>query len=154
MGCVTPPPGYMKAMKDVCHRHGALFICDEIMCGMGRTGKWHVYQQEMEGSEPDILVLGKGLAAGVQPISAMLINQKILDVLAGGSKSFVHGHTFQNHPLGCAAALEVIKIIQEDDLLANVCRMGDLLKGLLHKKLDPLANVGDVRGRGLFIGVR
>jgi adenosylmethionine-8-amino-7-oxononanoate aminotransferase len=153
MGCVPPPPGYMKALKEVCSKHGALFVADEIMCGMGRTGTWHAYQQEVEGSHPDILVLGKGLGVGVQPISAMLMSQKIVDALAEGSQSFLHGHTFQNHPLACAAALEVIRIIEEEHLLYNVNRNGDLLERLLHEKLDHLPNVGNVRGRKAFQGV-
>ncbi|KAF2683633.1 aminotransferase-like protein [Lentithecium fluviatile CBS 122367] len=153
MGCVAPPPGYIKALKAVCRRHGALLIGDEIMCGMGRTGTWHAYQQEVEGSQPDILVMGKGLAAGAQPISAMLVSQQIVDVLGKGSKCFVHGHTFQNHPLACAAALEVVNIIQDERLLENVVRIGDLLEKLLHEKLDHLVGVGNIRGRGCFQGV-
>jgi adenosylmethionine-8-amino-7-oxononanoate aminotransferase len=153
MGCVPAPSGYLKALKDVCHRHGALFIADEIMCGMGRTGTWHAYQQDVKGSDPDILVLGKGLGAGVQPISAMLIGQRIVDALETGSQTFVHGHTFQNHPLACAAALEALKIIAEDDLLANVVRIDNLLQELLPKKLGHLPHVGNIRGRGAFWGV-
>ena len=141
-------PGYLKAMKDVCHRHGALFIYDEIMCGLGRSGTRHAWQAE--GIPPDIEIVGKTLGSGYAPISAILINEKVIEAFRQGTGCFTHGQTFQNLPVGCAAALEVQRIIQEDDLVTNVARMGALLSSLLHKRFDSHPYVGDIRGQGLF----
>lgn len=129
LGCVPPLPGYLAAMKVVCDRHGALFMYDEIMCGLGRSGTRHAWQAE--GTPPDIEIVGKTLGSGYAPISAILINEKVIEALRRGSGFFTHGQTFQNLAVSCAAALEVQRIIQEDDLVANVARMGALLGSLL-----------------------
>ncbi|KAL8966251.1 MAG: hypothetical protein Q9183_003453 [Haloplaca sp. 2 TL-2023] len=148
LGCVPPLPGYLEAMRAVCDRHGALFIYDEIMCGLGRSGTRHAWQAE--GTPPDIEIVGKTLGSGYAPISAILINQKVIEALRHGSGCFTHGQTFQNLPVSCAAALEVQCIIQEEDLVTNVARMGALLSSLLHARFDAHPYVGDIRGRGLF----
>ena len=145
---MPPLPGYLEAMKDVCHRHGALFIYDEIMCGLGRSGTRHAWQAE--GIPPDIEIVGKTLGSGYAPISAILINEKVIEALRRGSGCFTHGQTFQNLPVSCAAALEVQRIIQENDLVTNVARMGALLSSLLHARFDSHPYVGDIRGQGLF----
>jgi adenosylmethionine-8-amino-7-oxononanoate aminotransferase len=139
-------------MKNVAHRHGALFITDENMCGFGRTGTMHTWEQE-ETAVPDIQVMGKGLAAGVQTLSAMLYSQRVHDGITKNGGSFRHGHTFQDHPTAAAAAHETLRIIQKFNLLENVRRQGSLLKKLLQEKVGVHANVGDVRGPALFIGV-
>lgn len=138
-------------MQEVCHAHGALFVLDEIMCGMGRTGKHlHAFLHH-EGVRPDILVIGKALGAGCMPVSAMLCSQAIVDAL--GDESFNHGYTFQNHPPSCTAALEVLKIIEENNLLENVDRQGKYLEQLMREKIEILPHVSPIRGQGLFQGV-
>jgi adenosylmethionine-8-amino-7-oxononanoate aminotransferase len=150
-GCVTAVPGYFAAVGEVCQRHGALLILDEIMCGNGRTGTMHAWEQE--GVTPDIEVIGKGLGGGYQPIAAMLISRKVATALASGSGAFVHGHTYQAHPVACAAALEVQRIIRDEDLLANVRARGEYLSNSLHQAFGAHEHVGDIRGRGLLLAL-
>lgn len=147
-GCVTAEPGYFAAMREVCDRHGALLILDEIMCGMGRCGTRHAWEQE--GVTPDLQAVAKGLGAGYLPLGAMLVARKVMAVLEAGSGTFAHGHTFQAHPVACAAALEVQRIIDEDDLLANVRQMGTCLADTLRDRFSDHPHVADIRGRGLF----
>ncbi|PWC28677.1 aspartate aminotransferase family protein [Teichococcus aestuarii] len=147
-GCVTALPGYFPAMRAVCDRHGALLILDEVMCGMGRSGTLHAWEQE--GISPDIQTIAKGLGGGYQPIGAILAQGRIVRALAEGSGAFKHGHTYQAHPVACAAALAVQRIIREDGLLENVRAMGARLEGALQERFGNHAHVGDIRGRGLF----
>lgn len=138
-------------MKAVCEKHGALLILDEVMCGMGRTGTIHAWQQE--DVVPDISVMAKGLAAGYAPISAMLIHQRVIDGLESGAKFFNHGYTYQAHAIGCAAALEVQKIIRTERLVENVRAMEQVLGGGLKSALGEHPHVGHIRGRGLLWGI-
>ncbi|MFC7610914.1 aminotransferase class III-fold pyridoxal phosphate-dependent enzyme [Teichococcus aestuarii] len=147
-GCVTALPGYFPAMRAVCDRHGALLILDEVMCGMGRSGTLHAWEQE--GVSPDIQTIAKGLGGGYQPIGAILAQGRIVRALAEGSGAFKHGHTYRAHPVACAAALAVQRIIREDGLLENVRAMGARLEGALQERFGNHAHVGDIRGRGLF----
>jgi adenosylmethionine-8-amino-7-oxononanoate aminotransferase len=147
-GCVTALPGYFPAMRRVCDRHGALLILDEVMCGMGRTGTMHAWQQE--DVTPDIQVVAKGLGGGYQPIGAILISKRVIDALRHGSGSFMHGHTYQAHPVACAAALAVQQVIRDEDLLSNVVAMGEHLEAALQDRFGNHRHVGDMRGRGLF----
>ena len=147
-GCVTALPGYFTEMREVCDRHGALLILDEVMCGMGRTGTLHAWEQE--GISPDVQVIAKGLGSGYQPIGGILIGKRIVDAFRAGSGSFMHGQTYQAHPVACAAALEVQKIIRDDNLVANVRAMGERLSNGLTERLGNHRHVGDIRGRGLF----
>ncbi len=147
-GCVTALPGYFPAMRAVCDRHGALLILDEVMCGMGRTGTLHAWEQE--GVTPDIQAVAKGLGGGYQPIGGILVAGHVIAALRRGSGSFAHGQTYQAHPVACAAALEVQRILREQDLVAGVARLGDVLEGLLIERFGNHRHVGDVRGRGLF----
>ncbi|KAK3688418.1 pyridoxal phosphate-dependent transferase [Podospora appendiculata] len=151
LGCATAVAGYFKAVKAICEKHGALLILDEVMCGMGRTGTLHAWQQE--GVVPDIQTIGKALSGGYQAVAGVLVNQRVVGALEKGTSAFVHGHTYQGHPAGCAAALEVQRIIREEGLLENVRQMGDLLEKRLRAQLAGHPNVGDIRGRGLFWGV-
>ena len=151
LGCVPPPPGYLKAMKEVCHKHGALFILDEVMCGMGRTGFLHAWQAD--DALPDLQTIGKGLAAGYQSLSGILISRMVADVLRKTGKDFIHGLTFQAMPVQAAAALEVQRIIREENLLDNVSKRGVELEQLLKAALGNHPHVGDIRGRGLFWGI-
>ena len=144
-------PGYFAAMKAGCERYGALMIFDEVMVGMGRTGTLHAWEQE--GVTPDIQVIGKALGAGYIPISAVLINERVISAFKEGSGSFAHGQTYQSHPTAFAAALEVQRIMQRDNLLENVRCMGAYLEQSLHQRLDGHPHVGHIRGRGLFWGI-
>ncbi|RTE93897.1 aspartate aminotransferase family protein [Bradyrhizobium sp. LVM 105] len=147
-GAVTAPDGYFRAVREICDRHGALLILDEVMCGMGRTGTTHAWEQE--GVAPDIQAIAKGLGGGYQPIGAMLASGKIIDTIRSGSGSFLHGHTYLAHPLACAAALAVQDVIREDRLLDRVRERGKQLEQRLIERLGNHRHVGDIRGRGLF----
>ncbi len=151
LGCVAALPGYFAAMKAVCDRHGALLILDEVMSGMGRCGTLHAW--EAEGVAPDIQVIAKGLGGGYQPIGGILMSDRVLDPIRDGSGGFMHGHTYQAHPMACAAALAVQEVIRDEDLLTNVNTMGALLETQLTERLGNHAHVGDIRGRGLFWAV-
>lgn len=147
-GCVTALPGYFRRVRETCDRHGALLILDEVMCGMGRTGTMHAWEQE--GIAPDLQVVAKGLGGGYQPIGGVLIARKVVEAIDAGSGGFLHGHTYQAHPVACRAALEVQRIIRDDNLLENVRAMGARLEAALVERFGNHRHVGDIRGRGLF----
>jgi adenosylmethionine-8-amino-7-oxononanoate aminotransferase len=148
VGCVAAPEGYFRAVREICDRHGALLILDEVMCGMGRTGTTHAWQQE--GIAPDIQAIAKGLGGGYQPIGAMLASGKIIDTIRNGSGAFLHAHTYLAHPMACAAALEVQRVIDEERLLDDVKELGRHLERRLTERFGNHRHVGDIRGRGLF----
>ncbi len=147
-GCVAAPEAYFRAVREICDRHGALLILDEVMCGMGRTGTTHAWEQE--GIAPDIQAIAKGLGGGYQPIGAMLASRTIIDTIRQGSGAFQHGHTYLAHPLACAAALEVQRIIGEEKLLDRIKEVGRYLERRLTERFGNHRHVGDIRGRGLF----
>ncbi len=147
-GCATALPAYFKRVREICDRHGALLILDEVMCGMGRTGTTHAWEQE--GVAPDVQVIAKGLGAGYQPIGGILIGGRIVEAINAGSGGFMHGHTYQAHPVACAGALEVQRIIRDENLLENVRAMGRHLETALVERFGNHRHVGDIRGRGLF----
>jgi adenosylmethionine-8-amino-7-oxononanoate aminotransferase len=147
-GCVPAPEGYFRTVREICDRHGALLILDEVMCGMGRTGTLHAWEQE--GVSPDIQAIAKGLGGGYQPIGAMLARGNIVDTIRDGSGAFQHGHTYLAHPLACAAALEVQHIIREENLLDRVKERGKQLEQRLTERFGNHRHVGDIRGRGPF----
>lgn len=148
LGCVAALPGYFEKMRAVCDRHGALLILDEVMSGMGRCGTMHSWEQE--GITPDIQVIAKGLGGGYQPIGGILVQGHVIAAIRDGSGGFMHGHTYQAHPMACAAALAVQEVIAEEDLLGNVQGMGALLERGLTGRLGNHRHIGDIRGRGLF----
>ncbi len=150
-GALAPVRTYLQRVRQVCDQYGVLLILDEVMAGMGRTG--HLFACAEDGVVPDILTIAKGLGAGYQPIGAMLASTKIYDAIVAGSGFFQHGHTYMGHATACAAALAVQRIIQEEQLLANVLARGEQLRAELRTALGSHPNVGDVRGRGLFVGV-
>jgi hypothetical protein len=121
------------------------------MCGMGRTG--YLYAAEADNISPDILCIAKGLGAGYQPIGAMLCTKKIYDVIGGGTGFFQHGHTYMGHPVACAAGLAVVQAIIDRDLLKSVKQRSAQLLNELKILFKAHSNVGDIRGRGLFIGL-
>ena len=147
-GAVPAPDGYFRNVREICDRHGALLILDEVMCGMGRTGTTHAWTQE--GISPDIQAIAKGLGGGYQPIGAMLASGKIVETIRQGSGAFQHGHTYLAHPMACAAALEVQRVIGEEKLLDRVKGLGRHLERRLTERFGNHRHVGDIRGRGLF----
>jgi adenosylmethionine-8-amino-7-oxononanoate aminotransferase len=151
LGCVPPVPGYFTRIREICDEYGVLLILDEVMCGMGRTGRR--YACEEEGIAPDFIALAKGLSAGYQPLGALLVADKVHRAIERGSNVVMHGHTFTGHPLACAAAVAVQEEVRERDLLANVRRMGGLLRGALSEQFGNHPHVGDIRGRGLFLAL-
>jgi adenosylmethionine-8-amino-7-oxononanoate aminotransferase len=150
-GVLMPVPGYFKAVREVCDRHGVLLILDEVMCGMGRTGSLHACEQE--GVVPDLMTIAKGLGGGYQPIGAVLAQKRIVDAMSKGTGFFQHGHTYLGHPVGCAAALAVQQVIERDGLLARVRERGESLRERLIARFGNHPHVGDIRGRGLFFGL-
>lgn len=150
-GALTPAPGYFRRIREICDRYGVLLILDEVMCGMGRTGTLHACEQE--NVRPDLLTIAKGLGGGYQPIGAVLLSKAIFEAFETGSGFFQHGHTYMGHPMAAAAGLAVQEIIRRDNLLANVVAMGEHLSTCLKNRLGQHANVGDIRGRGLFQAV-
>lgn len=150
-GAIPAAPGYFKRIREICDRYGVLLILDEVMCGMGRTGT--LFACEQDGVAPDLMAIAKGLGAGYQPIGAMLVSRTIYAAIANGSGFFQHGHTYMGHPTACAAALAVQRVIEEDDLLSNVRARGEQLRGLLDERFGQHPHIGDIRGRGLFMGL-
>jgi adenosylmethionine-8-amino-7-oxononanoate aminotransferase len=147
-GALTPVPGYLKGVRELCNRHGILLILDEVMCGMGRTGTLHACEQE--DVVPDLLTVAKGLGGGYQPIGAVLAQKRLVETFAKGSGLFQHGHTYIGHAVACAAALAVQQVIRRDGLLAACRRQGEGLAQRLQQRLGEHPHVGDLRGRGLF----
>jgi adenosylmethionine-8-amino-7-oxononanoate aminotransferase len=150
-GAIPPTPGYFKGVRAICDRHGILFIADEVMCGMGRTGT--MFAIEQDGVAPDIITVSKGLGAGYQPVGAVLARGAIVERLRQGSGSFLHGHTYIGHPVAAAAALAVQQVIERDGLLEQVQRRGATLKRMLGDVFGKHEHVGDIRGRGLLLGI-
>ncbi|HEX5078382.1 MAG TPA: aspartate aminotransferase family protein [Geminicoccaceae bacterium] len=151
IGAVPALPGYFTGIRALCDRYGILLILDEVMCGMGRTGS--LFACEQEGVDPDLVTIAKGLGAGYQPIGATLASATICEAIRNGTGFFQHGHTYMAHPVACAAGLAVQEALVEEQLLGRVRSQGAKLESLLHARFDDHPHVGDVRGRGLFMGV-
>jgi adenosylmethionine-8-amino-7-oxononanoate aminotransferase len=148
LGAVPPVGDYFERVRALCDAHGILLIFDEVMCGMGRTGR--LFASENYGTAPDICAIAKGLGAGYQPIGAMLCSADIHDIIATGSGFFQHGHTYLGHPVACAAALAVLERLLDDQVLARVQPQGDALHAALTDRFGQNPHVGDIRGAGLF----
>ncbi len=151
MGAVPAVEGYYTRIREICNTYGVLLILDEVMCGMGRTG--HLFACEADGIEPDILCIAKGLGAGYQPIGAMLCTDTIYEAIENGSGFFQHGHTYLGHPVAAAAGCAVLDKFERDGLVSRAAQMGDKLRASLQTTFGQHPHVGDVRGRGLFLGV-
>jgi adenosylmethionine-8-amino-7-oxononanoate aminotransferase len=135
----------------VCDKYGALIVFDEVMCGMGRCGTLHAWQDD--GVCPDIQTMGKGLGGGYAPVAGMLVNHRVIAALTSGTGAFSHGQTYQGHPVACAAALAVNKIIREPGAMERVREAGRRLERILRERLGRHEHVGDIRGKGLFWGI-
>jgi adenosylmethionine-8-amino-7-oxononanoate aminotransferase len=150
-GVVPAPPGYAKAIQAVCRKFDVVLIADEVMCGAGRSGHWRAL--EFDGVEPDIMCVAKGLAGGYIPLSATLIASHLAAGILKRQPAYLTGHTFTGHTAACAAGLAVQRIIERDGLLERVRSAGAVLQSSLREALTPFDAVGDVRGRGYFIGI-
>ncbi len=150
-GALTPVPGYFRRIREICDQHGILLILDEVMCGMGRTGS--LFACEQDGISGDLIAIAKGLAAGYQPIGALLTSKNIFETIRDGSGFFQHGHTFMGHPTACAAAVATLSVIEQENLLQNVRLRGEGLKQALATRFEHHPHIGDIRGRGLFTGI-
>ena len=151
LGAVPAVPGYFRRVREICDRHGILLILDEVMCGMGRTGS--LFACEQEGVSPDLLTVAKGLGGGYQPIGATLASARIRDTIAEGTGFFQHGHTYIGHATACAAALAVQRAVEQRGLLEQVRARGEALRARLQQRFGDHPQVGDIRGRGLFLGL-
>lgn len=150
LGAVPAVKGYFKRIREICDQYGVLLILDEVMCGMGRTGT--LFACEHDSISPDICTIAKGLGAGYQPIGATLCSKTIYEAIENGSGFFQHGHTYLAHPTACAAGLAVVSKLTSG-LVADVSGKGDMLREILRSELGQHPHVGDIRGRGLFVGV-
>ena len=150
-GVVPAPPGYAQAVRDVCNRYEVLLIADEVMSGSGRCGTWCALEHDR--ITPDIIAVAKGLAGGYIPLAATIFGRELGDSIVQAHGAVLTGHTYSGHTAACAAGLAVQRIIERDALLARVRSRGDSLQATLRDALSRFAEVGDVRGRGYFIGV-
>ena len=148
LGTEPAPEGYFKRIREICDEHGVLYIADEVMCGMGRTGT--TFALEQEGIHADLTTMAKGLGAGYQPIAAVMASEKVISTIEAGSGLLWNGHTYMSHAVAAAGALAVQKVIEEENLLSNIVERGAQLKDALNSRLGQHPNVGNIRGRGLF----
>jgi adenosylmethionine-8-amino-7-oxononanoate aminotransferase len=150
-GVVPAPPGYAAAVQAICRKHDVVLIADEVMCGAGRTGTWRAL--EHDGIQPDIMCVAKGLAGGYIPLSATLVSESVAAGVHKRHAAYLTGHTFTGHTAACAAGLAVQQIIERDGLLSRVRHAGAELQRALRASLEKFDQLGDVRGRGYFIGL-
>lgn len=151
IACSQPPDEYWGIIRQICDHRNVLLILDEVMCGMGRTGSWFAY--EHFDVTPDIVTLGKGLAGGVLPLSAMGVKEKHFNLIKDNSGSFVHGGTFTHHPVCTAAGLALVDIFGQEELVQRVKEKGSILGSMLKKNLLDLPCVGNIRGKGFLWGI-
>ena len=150
-GLIVPPPGYWAEIQRICARHGILLVADEVICGFGRTGEW--FGSQTLDIRPDLMTLAKGLSSGYQPIAAVMVGDRVARTLIDQGGEFLHGFTYSGHPVACAVALENISILEREGL---VTRTREDTGPYLMERLSTLAGhplVGEVRGRGLMVGV-
>jgi adenosylmethionine---8-amino-7-oxononanoate aminotransferase len=153
-GMIPQPPGWLPRVAAATKAAGALLVCDEVATGFGRTGR--MFAVEHEGIEPDVLCVAKGLSGGYLPVAATLTTEAVFEAFLGEpheNRTFFHGHTYTGNPLACAAALANLRLMHERGTVAEAARKGELLGDLLEEFVLPLTEVGDVRRRGLMVGV-
>ncbi|MCJ7518907.1 MAG: ornithine--oxo-acid transaminase [Anaerolineaceae bacterium] len=144
-GVIIPPENYLKQVSEICQKNNVLFIADEIQTGLGRTGK--LFACDYESVRPDLMIIGKALAGGFYPVSAVLSDRHILGLFTPGE----HGSTFGGNPLGAAVARTALRVITEENLVENAYQMGEYFTEQLHEM--PQKNIKEIRARGLLIGV-
>jgi taurine--2-oxoglutarate transaminase len=148
-GVIPPPDGYLQAIREVCDRHGILLICDEVMAGFGRTGRW--FACENWDVVPDILTVAKGINSGYVPLGAMVVSEPIAAWLR--DKYFAGGLTYSGHPLACASAVASIEAFREEGIVEHAAEMGEVLREELHGLAERHPSIGEVRGLGCFWGL-
>lgn len=150
-GCVAAPPGYAKRVRDICDRHGVLMIADEVMCGAGRCGTWRALAHD--GVAPDIMAVAKGLAGGYLPLGVAVYSKRVAEPINRVHGGPLTGHTFTGHTACCAAGVAVQKIVAREKLVERVRATGPKLMQALAAALQGVEAIGDIRGRGYFIGI-
>jgi adenosylmethionine-8-amino-7-oxononanoate aminotransferase len=151
LAAAIPPDGYWPAIAEVCRRHGVLLIADEVMTGFGRTGRW--FALDHFGVKADILVAAKGAASGYWPFGFVAASDEVYRTVTGGAGGFVHGFTYSHAPVGAAVAREVLRILETEALVEASAVKGARLLGLLEAALGSHPAVGEIRGRGLLVGI-
>ena len=151
LAAAVPPDGYWPAIAEVCRRHGVLLIADEVMTGFGRTGRW--FGLDHWGVRPDLLVAAKGATSGYWPFGFVAASGAIHDTVTAPGAGFVHGFTYSHHAVGAAVAREVLRILETESLVEASAAKGERLRELLDERLADHPNVGEIRGRGLMVGV-
>jgi adenosylmethionine-8-amino-7-oxononanoate aminotransferase len=153
-GMIVHPPGYLRAVRDLCDEFGALLICDEVAVGFGRTGT--MFACEQEGVSPDLMCVAKGITGGYLPLAATLATERIYEAYLGEHdelKTFFHGHTYTGNPLACAAALATLDVFENERTLERLQGKIALLGDLLAEHVEPLSTVAEVRRRGFMTGI-
>src|SRR5919206_477199 len=148
-GIIVPPDGYLQSIRQVCDRHGILLICDEVMAGFGRTGRW--FGVDNWDVVPDIMTVAKGINSGYVPLGAMIVREPIAEWIR--SRYFAGGLTYSGHPLACASAVASIEAFQEEGIVENAAAMGEIFRTELAKLADKHPSIGEVRGLGCFWGL-
>jgi adenosylmethionine-8-amino-7-oxononanoate aminotransferase len=151
LGAVPSVTGYFKRIRQICDQYDVLLILDEVMCGMGRTG--YLFASEHDDISPDIVTIAKGLGAGYQPIGAMLVSEHIYQTIADGTGFFQHGHTYVGHPAATAGASAVLDVLAGGDMMGDVRTKGERALTALKDRFSQHPHIGDIRGRGLFLGM-
>ena len=148
------PDGYLRAVRELCDRHGVLLICDEVATGFGRTGR--MFAVDHEQVAPDVLCVGKGLTGGYLPLAATLASERVYEGFLGefaDYRTFFHGHTYTGNPLACAAGIATLETFERERTLELLQPKIELLARLLEQRVAPLAGVAEVRQRGFMVGI-
>ncbi len=151
LAAYPPPAGYLETIREICDAYDVLLILDEVLCGMGRTGRWFACQHD--GVVPDLITLGKGLAGGTVPLSAVGVKGVHFDMVYADGGGFIHGGTFSHHGVATAAGLSLVRILERERLVERVSKLGEVLGDILKSRLGDLAWVGDIRGIGFLWGI-
>ncbi len=151
LAAAVPPDGYWPAIADVCRRHGVLLVADEVMTGFGRTGRW--FGVDHWGVRPDLLVAAKGASSGYWPFGFVAAAGHVFEAVTAPGASFIHGFTYSHHPVGAAVAREVLRILEAESLVEASAAKGERLQALVRARLGDHPNVGEIRGRGLLVGL-
>ncbi|MEV6758968.1 aspartate aminotransferase family protein [Streptomyces sp. NPDC051214] len=148
-GIMTPPPGYLKGVREICDRHGIVFVLDEVMAGFGRTGKWFAAEHFDGGIVPDLLTFAKGVNSGYVPLGGVAISSAIAETFA--RRPYPGGLTYSGHPLACAAAVATINVMEDEGVVENAARVGtEIIAPALAELAERHPSVGEVRGLGMF----
>jgi adenosylmethionine-8-amino-7-oxononanoate aminotransferase len=153
-GMIVQPPGYLRGVRALCDKYDVLLICDEVAVGFGRTGR--MFASEHEGVSPDLMCVAKNITGGYLPLAATFATQRVFDAFLGDpwdGRTFFHGHTYTGNPLACAAAVASLELFEKTDLLRKVNATADALADMLAEQIAPLPHVGDVRRKGLMVGI-